>query len=63
LRASTATLTRVTRLAIQFNRRRLTGQDASDVDTQANALRHTFLAQFNPFAEKYLGRTYDIGEF
>jgi hypothetical protein len=63
LRESTETLTRVTRLAIQFNRQRASGQDASDVDSQANALRHTFLSQFNPFAQRYLHRTYDIGEF
>jgi serine/threonine protein kinase len=63
LRAATQTLTRVTRLAIQFNRQRASGQGAKDVDSQANALRHEFLGQFNPYAQRYLHRTYDIGEF
>jgi hypothetical protein len=63
LRAATATLTRVTQLAIQFNRRKLAGQDATAVDHQANLLRHRFLAQFNPLAQRYLGRSFAIGDF
>jgi hypothetical protein len=63
LRAAAATLTQVTQLSIRFNRRRLAGQRAKAVDRQANALRHRFLAQFNPFAQRYLGRSYDIGQF
>jgi hypothetical protein len=63
LRGAAATLTQVTQLSIRFNRQRLSGQRARAVDRQANALRHRFLAQFNPFAQRYLGRSYDIGEF
>jgi hypothetical protein len=65
LRTATATLTEVTRLAIQFNRQRLAGHagSARKVDRQANALRRRFLTQFNPLAQRYLGRSYHIGEF
>jgi hypothetical protein len=65
LRAAAATLTEVTQLAIQFNRQRLSGHDdsARKVDRQANALRHRFLKQFNPLAQRYLGRSYHIGQF
>jgi hypothetical protein len=63
LSAAAATLTQVTQLAIQFNRQRLAGQRGKTVDRRANALRHTFLAQFNPLAQHYLGRTYQIGDF
>jgi hypothetical protein len=63
LRAATGTLTRVAQLAIQYNRRKLAGEDASAVDSEANALRHRFLAEFNPFAERYLSRSFAIGDF
>jgi hypothetical protein len=63
LRAAAATLTQVTQLSIQFNRQRRAGHSARKVDREANALRHRFLEQFNPFAQRYLGRIYQIGEF
>jgi serine/threonine protein kinase len=63
LGAATATLKRVAQLAVEYNRRRVAGQDASAVDDEANALRHRFLAQFNPFAQRYLGRSFAIGDF
>jgi hypothetical protein len=63
LHGATATLTEVTRLAIRFNRLREAGHSAGKVDDQANALRVDFLTQFNPYAQRYLGRSYQLGDF
>jgi CHAT domain len=65
LRASVETLRRLTRDALEFNRLKARGLDARAkfFDDRANRLRRTFMKQFNPFAKKFLGRTYLYHDF
>ena len=64
LRAATQKLRAMTEDSLLFNRYMAAGETARAraPDNAHNALRSPFLAEFNPYAQRYLGHTYTVGE-
>lgn len=65
LRSSVATLRQMTMYSLAFNRDMASGDTsaARAPDNAHNAVRPRFVSEFNPYAQRYLGRTYTINDF
>ena len=65
LRAATQTLRAMTADSLLFNRYMAAGETsrARGPDNAHNKLRPRFVNEFNPYALRYLNRTYTVGEF
>jgi len=65
LRPATETLRQMTADSLAFNLDMARGKAAlaRAPDAAHNALRPRFVAEFNPYAQRYLGRTYTINNF
>jgi hypothetical protein len=65
LRPAAATIRRMTADSLAFNNDMARGATAlaRQPDAAHNALRPRFVAEFNPYARRYLGRTYTINDF